>query len=705
MSHGAGATMKKNKMAKSVCFRLSLWILLSVLTAVKVMAQNSRVEISKNLNYRQPVKPLGADNYQYSTYSFNGDKVYNLKGFVAGNAEYNILSLKFNPAGPCYAVLSQKKQKNAVQIMDTWQQKEIHRFDGLLSPTAIAYSADSRRFFLADGQKLQVYETHKYEPIAQYPLPIVPSDMVCSSNGYFIAICGGNHVVVMNQETGSVRTSFEMRARVNCLRFSPDALWLDVLTSDGVLTCYDTKTFSPSRTFTGLGEARSFDIHPDGKYATILTDDRNMVFINFNDENDRARLVDEDGGVDYLRYVQDGKQQVYLSYNTVGSVKYKVLKGLIPNYKQLLAKELTARMAEWSKMRPDESEAEYHTRVNEETRMQQAMLFEQEISTRMAGDILATSNISLGSYNKETSMLSLTFDNMPQIYLTVPEKEIGSFADTKSLEFRNVIYGLTKDDHFEMTYALIYNKETGKTYEFNNLSRQSLDYLLSDDNFVPIELVQQSSMEDVKLQAIKKDVISAAQREKLISDHTHIDVSTNVVPSFDADGRRINNYKVRFGYTVDTKYSAYEDFAPGKYIIDQSHAANSMLKIVIRAFENDFQQYIREGKRVEVRMTGSADALKISGVIPYDGRYGNFDSEPYYLDGALNNITITSKTGVRTNEQLAFLRAAGVKNYIQNHLKTLQKMNSNYIYKIELSEGTGGQFRRINVEFTFVDAF
>lgn len=302
-------------------------------------------------------------------------------------------------------------------------------------------------------------------------------------------------------------------------------------------------------------------------------------------------------------------------------------------------------------------------------------------------------------------MLTLAFDNMPQIYLTVPEDEVSLFTNTGNLEFRDVIYGLTKNDKFEITYAMVFNKQNGKSYEFNNLSRQSLDFLTTDDNFVPIELVQQSGMEDVRLQAIKDDVVKLAIQNSLISEHTNIQVSTNVVPDVDATGRRITNEHINFSYTVDGDYSEREDFPAGKYKIEQSHAALSMLDIVTRAFEQDFAQYIKSGKKVLVKVTGSADALKINGVIAYDGIYGHFENEPYYLDGELNALTVSSQTGIRKNEQLAFMRAMGVKDYIQKHISSLQSMDVGYQYHVELAEGTGGQYRRISVEFVFVDAF
>ena len=130
-----------------------------------------------------------------------------------------------------------------------------------------------------------------------------------------------------------------------------------------------------------------------------------------------------------------------------------------------------------------------------------------------------------------------------------------------------------------------------------------------------------------------------------------------------------------------------------------------MLKIVARAFETDFARYIKAGKKVMVKITGSADAIPITGTIGYNGRYGEFVNEPCYIDNELTNITVTKKSGIKKNEQLAFVRAAAVKDYIQNNVTTLNVMNTDYQYYIELSNKRGGEYRRINVEFTFINAF
>ena len=680
-------------------------LILGLMITTDVVAQ-ANVEVAKFLDYKQPVKPMGADNYQYSTYYFNGHKSYNLKGFTLGSASHDIISLKYNPAGTAYALLSRTSKKGVVEIFDPWKiDKDLFTLKYESLPTAICYSANSRRFFVADNSNtVKVFETRQYTRTAQWSLSLTASKLVASPNDYYLAAAGGSSVVVINQETGGIRVTLSSLGAVTDVAFSEDSQLLGVLSSDGRLVVYDTRSFQITSEFTMLGSAQSLSFHPDGKYVAVLTSDKEITFVNLMDKNDRSVLRDVEGGATYLRFLKDGNQKVYLSYNALKSVKYRVLKGLSPNMRKLLVTELNARMEEWAKMQPGETLEAYQNRVNEETRLQQARLFEQEIATELAGDLLMQATISLGTYNAETNMLTLGFSNMPQIYLTVPQNEVASFSDVNNLEFSDVVYGMTMDDRFEMTYAKVHNKVTGKTYEFNNLERRSLDFLTTDDNFVPIELVQQSIMEDFKLQGIMDEVVKDAKQRSEISDHTHITVGTSVVAANDADGRKITNYKVNFNYTVEESYSVRDDFAAGKYKIEQSKAI-SMLKIVTQAFQQDFAQYLKPGKKLIVKVTGSADALKINGTIGYDGCYGDFTDEPYYLNNGLNAMTVTSQTGIKSNEQLAFMRAVGVKDYVAHNIPSLGNMQTDYQYHIEVADKAGSQYRRINLEFTFVDAF
>ena len=177
------------------------------------------------------------------------------------------------------------------------------------------------------------------------------------------------------------------------------------------------------------------------------------------------------------------------------------------------------------------------------------------------------------------------------------------------------------------------------------------------------------------------------------------------MPDFDADGNRILNYQVSFTYDVEPGFSAQEDFGPGKYHVEESGAASSMLKIVEEAFNGDLAQYLKKSKKMKVSLTGTADATPIIRGIPYDGAYGEFDNEPVYVDRQLTALTVDSKNPIKENSQLAFIRAAGVKDYLEKNIPDYRSMPKDYRYEVNVSQDKGSEFRRITAAFIFVDAF
>ncbi len=637
----------------------------------------------------------------------SGKKAYNLKGFEIAGAGGHILDLKVNPAGYSYAIISYGGKRNNLKIFGSYKTNdELFDFGKTVNPVSMVYSADSRYLYVADAfSNLLKIDTKSMQTVDSWTLPFIPVKMSASSNGYFIAAASMNNLAVLNPENKTVRKALTYNSAVKDLDFSDDSSMLAVLLSNGDIEMLNTRDFSSVRPTFNRNGATAIDIHPDSKYVAIAKNGNEIELVNIIDNNESSSLTEPDGNVTYVRFLKDGKDNVYLTYNAREAVKYKLLKGLVPNYSKMLREEVIARMEAWSKMAPDETEEEYRARVNDDSRLKQARLFEEEIATRMADELVGRSTVTLGAYNPSNNTLSLEFDSMPPIYLSVSEADVADFMDVSNLEFRNTLYGVTADDKFELIYAEVYNKATGKTYEFNNRDRKSLDYLYASDEFVPIELVRQSGMEEVKLTDIRNSVVKQAMLDNLISDHTNIDVSTSIVTDVDADGKPITNYKVNFKYTVEAGYSAKEDFPAGKYQIAQSNAANSMLQIVSQAFANDFAQYIKPGKKVIIKVTGSADALPVSGRIAYDGSFGEYVNEPYYSGDNLSTISLTKSEGIRNNEQLAFARAVAVKDRISHTVRALESMNTDYKYSVELSDKKGGEYRRISVEFTFVDAF
>ncbi|MEG0796316.1 MAG: WD40 repeat domain-containing protein, partial [Odoribacter sp.] len=91
--------------------------------------------------------------------------------------------------------------------------------------------------------------------------------------------------------------------------------------------------------------------------------------------------------------------------------------------------------------------------------------------------------------------------------------------------------------------------------------------------------------------------------------------------------------------------------------------------------------------------------------IKYSGLYGDFSGEPYYLNGNMDNISISYKTGISTNGQLAFLRTYGVRHFIEQEIPTLQKTTNVFEHYVFVAEARGNQFRRVSIEIVIHDAF
>lgn len=455
------------------------------------------------------------------------------------------------------------------------------------------------------------------------------------------------------------------------------------------------------------GKLTSPSFHPEGKYVSVVRDNKDIVIVNLKNSVVEQELSEAQPGVVGTRFFKNNQNsEVFLLSNRPYKMVFWDANGLNPFYGKIMSKEVDAKMNEWVKMMQGESMEDYAIRVNDESRLKQQQMFAQEVATELAGDRIAIDNPFIGDYDASSNMLNIGFKQLPSIALEVPAGEAEGFGDAKNLKFENAVYVLNDKDEFELAYVEVKNETTNKVYIYDNIGRTKLTALEADANFVPLEIMQQATREEVQLKEIKEQVVEEKKQDKLITDNTQINVKTEVVPGVDADGKKILNYKVGYQYEVINKeFSAKEDFPSGGYNIEKSNAAMSLMKIIKNAFEGDFSKYLAEGKQVKVIITGSADASPIRGRIAYDGRYGEFTDEPYYKDGNLDNITVTKSSGITQNEQLALLRAAGVHSYIEKNVTTLNNTKNDYEYHVEVAKERGGEFRKINVEFVIMDAF
>lgn len=664
---------------------------------------------NKEYHFRQKTTPLGIAPHHTTSYHHGLNTFNTMRGDELYGTKNPIVTAVVNPSGISFAVIEQdKKGKRSASFQSTMEAgRKLADFDSKKygQPAAVVFSPDARKVMVATNFGLFTFELKKMQLIDKMELEFTPEMMCISDNAYYLTIAAADRVVVYNLEQKKVRRDWTFGVKVNDMTFSNESGEFAVITEDGLLSVYDTRSFNIKNTIDDLGSGLACAFNNDGKYIVVATSSESLEVINLVRESDRNTIPVENGGVSDLAFIKDAEGNSILVYTSVNSLKARRMANLEPHFAKLISDEVDLRMAEWQKMMPGESMAEYQLRVNEESRARQRRLFEDEISTQLAGDLLAGATMSLGSYDRTNQVLALAFDSMPTIYLPVPESDVTSFHTADDLLLSDVQYGVLPDDTFEIIYAKVFNKADGKTYEYNNLDRVSMDFMGGDANVVSLEILQQQQMEELKLQELREKVVEEAKSQSVISNHTNIAVDSRIVPDYDANGEKILNYEVNFTYQVEPEFSAAEDFPPGKYLVDESGAASSMLKIVKEAFEGDFSQYLKAGKKLRVAISGTADATPIIRTIAYDGSYGDFVDEPIRENGVLTAISVTKADGIKENRQLAFLRAEGVKNFLQNNVDKLQQMDADYTFNVDVAEGKGSEFRRITANFTFIDVF
>lgn len=664
-------------------------------------------QVSQENRFPQKYVPQEFQSYKYTGTYFNKKSVYTLRQATVCETPGPIRHIVLNPSGANVATVWEKgKAKTGkLTIYNFWLEHDVVENPKLkYNVSSVCFSPDARALAVCDTEgTVHFLDAKKFTETNSFSIGFAATSMEISDNLDFLAATDGHHVDVRILKTGELRKTISSEVNIIDFLFSPDNSFLSILTSDGYIIEYDIMAFLPENEISALGTAAGFSLHKDCKYYAVVTGEHTIALVNRLNPADRQYIEDSDNLVGNPLFIDDSKG--WLGYSTEKNLVYKQITVMKPNYNKLISDEIDTRMKEWAKRMPGESLEEYNLRVNEETRMKQLSIFEEEISTRLAGDQLSCSQISLGEYNPQDQILEVNFDSMPPIYLNVPQDRLGDFRNASDLEFRNVRYGHKSDDTFELVYAEVYNKRTGAAYTFDNRERKSLEYMKLNDNFVPIDVLQQANMEELSLENIKNEIVTRALSDNKITNHTNIAVTTNVEKNVDANGNKVIDYKVGFTYDVLPGFSGSEDFAPGDYSLDKSGAASSMSTIIKEAFEGNFAQYMKPGKKVKIKITGMADNLKIRNRIPYDGRFGDFVNEPVHGDNQLYAITVTKESGITENDQLALVRAAAVKDYIDNKIPQFSQMDKQYEYHIQLSDAEGGAFRRISVEFTFYDAF
>lgn len=692
-----------------------------ILTATAAFAQSGAEGIKERSSFNISRTYENVRISRFSViYQGTDHQLYNLMN--RNVHEGSVADFYINPTGASIAVIHRNGKTVSIisnrekdKVIETIRgDKKVNPFDekgnkGIASVTATAYSSDARELLLAnDFGEIITYSTDGYWIASTIEAGKVYDHIAISPNGYFIAAAYGSEMDIWNVETADIKRIVHFAGKINHLTFSPDSREIAVSCDTSGLQIVNAIDHHRTEITDGLQNVRISSFHPEGKYIAYAKADSVIVY-NLISHKDVCRLGLADGApisnVLALNF-HSNNNITTLSHNSGSRFFFWDMSSLPPLYKSKLSEEVDKLMSDWIRQMDGESMDEYRVRVTDDNAARQkAMLLDQ------AATAIATQTITLEDpfiaeeYDMENHTIDIKFEQLDAIKLEVPEEDFQEVRDG-DLSYENPIYTLDDMDEFQLVYLEVVNRTTDKTYIFDDRDYiiEEIDFEDDDIDYIPVAMLQTVNMEMEALQQQTQEIMEEKKQENVITDKTAITIDTEIESDFDADGNKIYNYNLGYQYDVSEGFSYQEDFGPGKFMVYESNAAITMLEAIKTALAGDMKKYLEESKTIEITITGTADAIPV-GRIPYDGACGEFHETPYYAKDELSSMTVTDETDIRNNEQLAFIRAASVKVWLENEVPELRdnKNKCVYNYRTEVSDVRGGEFRRIIVQIKFKD--
>lgn len=710
---------------------LKLLCALSALTVsctlhAQTASDKDKIHERSSFTIDRPYKDLKISRFSI-IYKGENDMMFNLMNREVYSAQ--VEDYFINPTGASLAVIS--KNGKTVYVVSNRTKDEViseikdsKRVNPLITEkekkeipliSAITYSSDAREILTANTfGEITTYSTDGYAKISSINAGKVYEHIAISPNKYFIAAAHGSEMDIWNVETADLKRIVRFAGHINDIEFSPDSRQIAVSCDTAGLHLVNSLDYHRNTVTSGIQNIVQASFHPDGKYIAYAKKDSVIIYNTIN--RSTVYRIGETGieatpfplsGVMALNF-HSNNGITTLSHNSGNQVVFWDMTSLPPLYKSQLNYEVDKLMSDWIRQMDGESMEDYRVRVTDDNAARQKAMLLDQAATAIATQTIQLDNPFISDqYDSDNHAIDIQFKELNTIKLEIPEED---FMDVKSgdLSFENPIYTLNDKDEFELVYLEVVNRTTDKIYIFDKRDYiiDEIDFGDDDIDFIPVAMLQTVNMEMEALQAQTQEIMEEKKQENVITDKTEITINTEIESDFDADGNKIYNYKLGYQYDVSEGFSYQEDFGPGKFMVNESNAALTMLEAIRTALSGDMRKYIDEAKSIEITVTGTADAIPV-GRIPYDGACGEFHETPYYANKELSSMTVTAETDIRNNEQLAFIRAASVKKWLESEVTELQayKDKCTYSYRTLVSDVRGGEFRRINVDIKFKDIF
>lgn len=218
------------------------------------------------------------------------------------------------------------------------------------------------------------------------------------------------------------------------------------------------------------------------------------------------------------------------------------------------------------------------------------------------------------------------------------------------------------------------------------------------------ELQKSVESREATMQKRAEEYLLSLPNDKKLYDESKVGIKANLVSGITSDGLPELNYRISIDYTCRHIESVTDNYPTGAYLCEQSNASMAIVELARMMIDDLGKDAFKAGKKVTMRIKASTDITEVT-LLPYNGEYGEFKYVAARYNGESVRISVSSAEGIKTNAQLAFLRAQGLKHNMMRDIRQLANTENEFFYETQSYSEKGSQYRNVGVEILVHSAF
>ena len=505
--------------------------------------------------------------------------------------------------------------------------------------------------------------------------------------------------------------TIRINSEITSMCISSDDALIVVGTSSGFVKIIDSNTGNIKYDILGhAGRVNSVAINQNNFYVASAGDDNKIVFWALKNGAVYKSLEDNIAPVSKVifSYDFDQRREFFFAGGQDKLLRVWEVTDLPLPLEYLIKKEIQEQIEQWEQKREGESILLYQNRISQENKKKQVNKIQDSIVNKYALRVYPLIDSQLSAYDTGKETYTITYDQKCAIALKIPKNEAENFSKNfKSLK-PQVFQFVFDNDDFKLNYLELKDTLNQKTFYYDESGIKNNElYRVEEIVAPPIEVLVEVANKQDTLKEKLNTYIGIKKEEKIISDNVKLSVNTKITVEKDSIGKPELNYHIEYSYEVikATVENQTDDFPLGKYKLTSSNAAKITVQILKETIDKELIKYIKSGMDVTIKITGSTDASPVVNTIPYSGDFKDFEDEPYFFNNNLESMTVSQKTGITKNEQLAFLRTYGVRDFITNYIESLNSAKLHFQHYTYVAKEKGSQYRRISIELILHGVF